>query len=181
LETYIAFLRGINVGGQKKIKMADLRQSLATLPVRGLETYIQSGNLIFESEANLSEVLEADITSIIKKQFGFEVPVLVRTITELKDILKANPFLGKAHEQNLYFVLLHTEPDQDMAERFDEQQFEHEDFHRTRACVYLNCFGGYGKAKLTNNLIEKKLGVVATARNFKTMNKMLEMAEKSQP
>jgi len=157
--------------------MAELRHSLGVLGYQNLQTYIQSGNLLFESSKDDVRVLEKEIKANILQDFAFDVPVLVRTVSQLEMILHRNPFLGKAENNNLYFVLLHTRPVQSNVNGFNQLQFENEDFHVTGDCVYLNCYAGYGKAKLSNNLIEKKLGVTATARNLKTMTKMLELAK----
>jgi len=173
--TYIALLRGINVSGQKKIKMADLRQVLEENGLKNVKTYIQSGNIIFDSEPVDRSALQEKIAIIIRQQFGFDVPTLVLRKNDVEHILKANPFHEEAEENKLYYVLLKSTPKEVLVEQFNQLQFEHEGFKITDTCVYLFCKGGYGKAKLNNNLIENKLKVEATTRNHKTMLKLLEL------
>ncbi|MDF0715202.1 DUF1697 domain-containing protein [Muricauda sp. 334s03] len=173
--TYIALLRGINVSGQKKIKMAELRHVLEDSGLKNVKTYIQSGNIVFDSEQADKKILQEKITATIRQDFGFDVPTLVINGGGVKSILEANPFSDEAEENKLYYVLLKSHPKEELVKQFNTLQFEHEGFHISNACVYLFCKNGYGKAKLNNNLIEKKLGVEATTRNQKTMLKLLEM------
>lgn len=178
MKSYIAFLRGINVGGQKKIIMADLKRVLEQNGFQNVQTYIQSGNLVFKSdEIDLGKLQDA-IGKTILSAFGFNVPVLVLTLEDLEKILKENPFTDEPDKKSLYYVLLKTKPDSDLVDEFNQVKFENEDFVITDYCVYLCCKAGYGKAKLSNNLIERKLKVEATARNLRTMQKMVEMVKK---
>lgn len=174
-KTFIALLRGINVSGQKKIKMAELRETLTQSGLENVQTYIQSGNIIFDSQITDITTLEHTIHEAITKDFGFKVPTLVVNGNDIEKILEANPFAEKEEENRLYYVLLKQAPEKDLAVQFEELVFENEDFHITEKCVYLMCKKGYGNAKLNNNLIERKLKVEATTRNQKTMQKLLEM------
>jgi uncharacterized protein (DUF1697 family) len=176
-KTFIALLRGINVGGQKKIKMAELRETLTRTGLENVQTYIQSGNVIFESSEGNLKSLENSIRETILKDFGFEVPTLVISGNDIKEILEANPFADKEEENKLYYVLLKKAPEKDLVAQFEEVDYPNEDFHITEKCVYLMCKKGYGNAKLNNNLIEQKLKVEATTRNHKTMQKLLEMTQ----
>lgn len=173
---YIAFLRGINVSGQKKMKMADLRVSLEKGGFQKVDTYIQSGNIIFESAEQCKTIIKKEIENSIEKDFGFKVPTLVKAAEELKEIVRKNPFGEIVEKKNLYFALLHEKPGRELVEKFVQLQFKTEDFQYTENCVYLNCKMGAGKAKLSNNLIENKLGITATTRNLNTMLKMIELA-----
>ncbi|MFD2099784.1 DUF1697 domain-containing protein [Flagellimonas iocasae] len=175
--TFIALLRGINVGGQKKIKMAELRKTLAKSGLENVETYIQSGNIIFDSESSDSRDLEQLVFEAILKDFGFEVPTLVVTGNDIKKVLDANPFADKEEQNKLYYVLLKQPPQKELTQQLEEVSFENEAFHITEKCVYLMCKKGYGNSKLNNNLIERKLKVEATTRNQKTMEKLWEMTK----
>lgn len=175
MNSYIIFLRGINVGGQKKIKMIDLRTSLKKAGFKDIQTYIQSGNLVILSNNTDFSVLEKNIYNAILKDFGFKVPILITTAQELSEILVAIPF-KEVEEKNLYFTMLHQFPKDEMIKEFNALQFKTEDFKLIDKCVYLNCKEGAGKAKLNNNLIEHKLKVIATTRNLRTMRKMIELA-----
>ena len=180
METYIALLRGINVSGQKKMPMADLRNMLDTLEFQKVKTYIQSGNIVFDSTENDIDVLEEKIRSRIQSTFGFDVPVLIKSKEEFERILQQNPYTDPEaiEKKQVYFVLLKKAPEMQLAEVFNAESYENEAFFITEACVYLCCKAGYGKAKLDNNRIERKLKVEATTRNFRTMVKLLEMATK---
>ena len=176
MKTFIALLRGINVGGQKKIKMADLRETLQNIGLESVTTYIQSGNVVFCSTESDVQKLEESIFDAIKKNFGFEVPILITSQEEIESILALNPFANETNLNNLYFVLLKQSPSDELMQQFNQLSFDNEDFHIEGNCVYLCCKKGYGKAKLSNNLVENKLKVQATARNLRTMQKLLELA-----
>ncbi|AWX44051.1 hypothetical protein HME9304_01051 [Flagellimonas maritima] len=179
MKTYIALLRGINVGGQKKIGMADLRQTLEKASLQNVETYIQSGNVVFKSEETDMDFLQKVIHDAILSSFGFDVPTLVTTGENLKNVLSINPFLGRAEENKLYFAFLKKPPVNQLIEEFNKEQFINEEFYIKDTCVFLYCKTGYGKAKLNNNLIERKLKVEATTRNLNTIQKLIAIACKS--
>ncbi|MEM8509226.1 MAG: DUF1697 domain-containing protein [Bacteroidota bacterium] len=177
METYIAFLRGINVSGQKKIKMADLRNALELAGLEKVQTYIQSGNLVFKSKEENTSVLENVIREQITRDFGFDVPVMVMTANRIAQILEKDPFKDLRDMGNTYYVLLKMKPDPDRVTAFEDMTFENEQFVVTDTCVYLYCTAGYGKAKLNNNFIERKLKVAATTRNLNTLKKMMALAD----
>ena len=176
MKKYIALLRGINVGGHKKIKMAELREVLSSNGFQKVQTYIQSGNILFQSEKQTSLELAKNINQLIEDNFGYQVPVLVLPAEDVPKILNANPFVEKSEDNHLFFTLLKTQPGPEKVSHFKEYQFENEDFHFTKNCVYLCFTGNYRNAKLNNNFIESKLGVEATTRNLKTMQKLLELS-----
>jgi len=173
MKFYICFLRGINVSGQKKIKMTDLKETLVKRGFENVKTYIQSGNVVIQSKKSSKE-LQPIIENSIKQDFGFDVPVLLTTKVTLVNILDNIPFKN-ADEKNLYFTFLNNEPNKVLVNAFEELQFTNEEFFFTKNCVYLNCKKGAGRAKLNNNLIEKKLKVNATTRNLNTLKKMIEI------
>ena len=177
MQSYIGFLRGINVGGQKKIKMGDLLVVLAQNGLPNVKTYIQSGNLIIPSNEQKDSV-RAIIQDCLKNDFGFEVPTIIKTQHEISKILSSIPFENEVEKQ-LYFTLLHQKPNVDLVTAFEKCTYENEDFQIVGQCVYLNCKKGAGKAKLNNNLIEQKLKVTGTTRNLNTMRKMLDLAQQA--
>lgn len=178
MNSFVALLRGINVSGQKKISMADLRETLKNVGLQNVATYIQSGNIVFESDDPNREGLGTMISMAILRDFGFEVPTLVLMGDEVKDILESNPFKEETNEKGLYFVMLKEPASPTRVSEFNKISYENEEFLVTPLCVYLNCKAGYGKAKLNNNLIERKLKVEATTRNLRTMQKLLEMVSR---
>jgi uncharacterized protein (DUF1697 family) len=176
MKKHVVFLRGINVSGQKKIKMAELRDELAKNGFHNVQTYIQSGNVVLVSSQNGREI-ENQVAEIILDSFGHEISVLTLSKEKIKKILRDNPFQKLEDDRSCYFVLLSESPSSDKVTALQKEKFQYELFAITPDCVYLNCLNGYGNAKLNNNLIERKLGVRATTRNLKTMLKMAEMAD----
>jgi uncharacterized protein (DUF1697 family) len=178
MSTYIALLRGINVGGQKKIKMAELRMFLVTLGFENVLTYIQSGNIIFDSNEKDRVKLEIQISEAIREHYGFEVPVVVKTRKEIEKLLKNNPYQDSEDlkSNKIYFVLLKEKPRIEDIKTTSTVLFDNEKFLITAECVYLRCALGAGKAKCTNNFFENKLKVAATSRNYRTMTKLLELS-----
>ncbi|NND11781.1 MAG: DUF1697 domain-containing protein [Flavobacteriaceae bacterium] len=173
MKTHIAFLRGINVSGQKKILMSDLRQMLESVGLREVQTYIQSGNVVFQSALNPSEC-EQIIFQAIKDTYGWEVPVLVRTFEALSNILNNCPFEEGKREKS-YYIILHSQPEKmDMLET-QELSIPDEEFLITDECIYIHYAVGAGKAKFGTNWFEKKLNVKATARNYNTMVKLIAL------
>ena len=111
--------------------------------------------------------------------FGFDVPVMALTLAEMEEILEQSPFrvLHDSESKKWYYVLLQETPKMDLIHSLQQEQFPNERFMITNSCVYLNCDQGYGKTKCDNNFFEKKLQVIATTRNHRTMMKLLEMGK----
>ena len=175
MKTYIALLRGINVGGKKKVLMAELRDLLTEIGLKNVKTYIQSGNIIFNSEDKAIIKLEQEISSAIQSHFGFDVPVLVKIHQELQQIVSACPF-SEERKQKSYFSLLYSAPNETVRDDISKMDYQNDTVEITQKCVYLYPALGYGKTKYNNNFFECKLEVTATARNYKTMMKLLELA-----
>ena len=173
MQSYIALLRGINVGGHKKILMADLRALFESLGFKNVQTYIQSGNVVFRSieETNLA----SKIADAIETKYDFIVPVLIKKGSELSEILSKCPFSDEKREKS-YFILLKESPSQENIALTTGFSHPNEEFHIEEDCVYIYYALGAGKAKMGNNFFEKKLKVKATARNYRTMAKLLVMA-----
>lgn len=178
MKTFIVLLRGINVSGQKKIIMAELREMLNKIKFKEVETYIQSGNIVLKSNESDSSIIAEKVKKGIANTFGFDVPVLVKSYVELKSIFDKNPYteLVDIENKKIYFALLRETPQPEAIEEFRKNNFANDRFIVADNCVYLNYLNGAGKAKLTNNLIERKLKVSATSRNYRTMTKLLEMS-----
>lgn len=178
MEKYICFLRGINVGGSKKIKMADLRSHLSALNFNNLQTYIQSGNIIFEAEGYTIEDLETKINQLIRKKYGFEVPALILTPKEIEQVLAENPFIKNKNNQpdRMYFTFLSNLPDQKLIEDLQKTDFDPEKFLISGKTIFFYVPDGLGRSKLNNNFFENKLKVAGTTRNLKTLLKMFELS-----
>ena len=178
MNTYIALFRGINVSGQKKIKMADLRQHMQALGFDQVRTYIQSGNLIFQSEVVAKDELEKQIEEKILAEYGFEVSVIIRTPEELQAILVENPFLQNPENdpKRFYVAVLASEPTTERLDVLAEKDYAPEAYAILGKTLYFYVPNGYGRSKMNNNFFENKLKVVATTRNWRTMHKLAEMA-----
>jgi uncharacterized protein (DUF1697 family) len=172
---FLSLLRGINVGG-RKVPMADLRLLYAELGFKNITTYIQSGNVISESKT-AGFALEKKIEKKLKGKFGFDVSVITRTKEELNAIIKNNPFIKEKNIalEKLYVIFLNEIPDPVLKKNLIESDLGPERFVIIDKTIYLYCPVGYGEAKLNNNFFEKKLKVIATTRNWKTTNILLDM------
>ena len=179
MQTYIAILRGINVSGHKLIKMDALKQLFEELNFKNSRTYIQSGNVIFESKKVDTKSLETKIEKQILKTFGFEVPVLVKEKEELKNVLDQNPFLTKRKEDptKLHVTFLSTVAEQGYIDMLLQGEYQKDEFIISDKCVYLFCPDGYGNTKLSNTFFENKLKVKATTRNWKTVIELNKLAD----
>ena len=177
MKTYIALLRGINVSGKKKVLMAELRALLEGANFEKVQTYIQSGNVVFQSSIKERETIEHLIFEAIKKHFEFEVPILIIDSFILQAILDSCPFTEEKKEKS-YFILLKTAPEKQYQDALSLIDIANEDIIVTNQCVYFYSSKGYGNSKCNTNFIEKRLKVNATTRNYKTMMKLIEMVNK---
>ncbi len=176
MRTYIVLLRGINVGGHKKLPMVELRELLSNSGFESVRTYIQSGNVILESDEESFQNIEDIIQKAIFNHFGFEVSILVRTRQELQAIIDNCPF-SEEKMRDSYFMILHTIPDKNLIESVSHISYPNEEFIITNSCLYFYCSMGYGNVKFNGNLFERKLKTAATTRNYRTMVKLLSLSE----
>ncbi len=176
MPVFISMLRGINVAGQRKVPMAQLQALYESLGFRKVTTYIQSGNVVFEWSS--AKGLAAKIGEAIQKEFGFEVPVIIRTKAEWKAAFEGNPFLSKKEvdHSKLHITFLGAAPDEALSSKLRALDFMPDRFHISGSEIYLYVPGSYGETKLSNAFIESKLKVKATTRNWKTVTKLMEMA-----
>jgi len=177
----ISLLRGINVSGQKKIKMAELKALYEALGFERVTTYVQSGNVVFESGDDPA-TLAVRIREGIEDELGYAVSVMVRTLDEWRALVERNPYGKEAIEnpKHLHVTLLDAPPDEGLLDAVREVEDSICDFHLDAQAIYLYCPEGFGRTKLSNNFWERKLKVAATTRNWNTMNKLLELAEAAQ-
>lgn len=179
MKTYIALLRGINVSGQKKIRMADLKAHLEELGWEGIRTYIQSGNIIFRSHDDDPGLLASAIRQKLKDKYGFDVPTLVLFPEELQRIIENNPFSRDtgAAVNRLYVTFLFSTPGAGPASELQTLKNPNEHFDLQDNYIFLYYPDGYGRAMMNNNAFEKVLKVEATTRNWNTVNKLNEMTQ----
>lgn len=178
MNTYIALLRGINVSGHKIIKMELLRKALSELHFENIATYIQSGNIIFQSTVTDALQLEKQISLLIYKHFGFDVPVMVLTPESLKKVVTDNPYESQKIEDPAqpYVAFLSEVPAQPALSSLKAIDFGKDTFVNIDNTLYLHYADSAGNTKLSNAVIESKLKLKATSRNWKTINKLIELS-----
>lgn len=178
MKVYISLLRGINVSGQKLIKMDALRKSYEGLGLKHVHSYVQSGNLLFSVENTDPGKLEARIRGMIEQEYGFDVPVQVLTAEYLEKVVDANPFAKDESKDSSFFHLtfLSEIPGSIDVENIESKKLPGEEIVIHDKVIYLYCPNGYGKTKLNNNFLEAKCKVGATTRNWKTSNELLRIA-----
>ena len=172
-------LRGINVSGKKKIKMDDLRSLYEELSFENVVTYIQSGNVVFESTIKNTTSLKEKIETAIKVKYNFHVNVIIRTADELQKVINKNPFgqVDLANKGRKYLVtFLSATPSAKSISELQQYVTKPDKLVVYNNEVYLYIPNGYGKSKLSNTFIERKLGVEATTRNWKTIVKLYELS-----
>ena len=175
---YIALLRGINVGGYTKIGMKDLRGLFADMGFESAQTYLQSGNVVFGApDGQAPAELAAGIEKRIESDLGVSVTVLLRTADSLARTLAANPYLDREDDPTkLHVTFLAEAPTAEQAGRLETPAAETAEFSLAGDEIHLHVPGGYGRTKLNNAFIERRLGMPATTRNWKTVNALHELA-----
>lgn len=157
--------------------MTDLKSLCENLGWENVETYIQSGNLIFNSNEQNSE-LEKSLEIAITEKYGFDVPVIVRSSKELQTSIDKNPFFdGDADIDQLHLTFLKEKPTKENEEKTLTYNYEPDKFKIDGKDVFIFCTGKYHQSKLTNNFFEKKLNTGATTRNWKTVLKLSELSK----
>lgn len=177
MRRYLAILRGINVGGKRKLPMANLRDSVTKIGFTKVQTYIQSGNLLFTAEENDSSRLETLLEEHLLETYDYKIPVIVRTVEELKKAFAENPFALKTPIKQLHLTFLKESPKPEEVEILQTFPKAPEEFTIIDKNLFLKCTERYSDAKLTNAFIERKLKTTATTRNWKTITKLVELLE----
>ncbi|MFF7352647.1 MULTISPECIES: DUF1697 domain-containing protein [Streptomyces] len=178
MTTYAALLRGINVGGSKKVPMADLRALLTGLGHTGVRTHLQSGQAVFTTGRGDEESLAAELSGAIEERFGFAVGVLVRDHTYLKAVAEACPFpAAELQPKQLHVTYFSAPVAPDRFAGIDAAAFVPEEFRLGDRCLYLYAPEGLGRSKLAEALSRPRLsqGLIATSRNWNTVLKLVEL------
>lgn len=180
MTTYISMLRGINLGSHNKIKMEDLRNMLTGMHYQKVQTYIQSGNIVFQHPEADTKDLSAAIHQEMQQHFGLDVPVLTLPVAELKKVAAQNPYIKDVQKDPTYFhvTFLEDAPSPENIAKIDPVKYLPDEWVVVDKAVYLYCPNGYGNTKLHNSFLENKLKVTATTRNWKTTHVLIDMAEK---
>ena len=176
MKTYIVLLKGINVGGHKKVPMAELRELLSKSGFKNIKTYIQSGNIILQTLEDCTLKIEETIKKTILNHFGFEVSVLVKTPQQLSYIFNNSPF-SEAEKKASYFIMLHDIPNSDLVKMTSQKVYKDETYQIINNCIYYFSETGFGKAKFNVAYFERNLKTFATVRNYNTMLKLVSLSE----
>ena len=189
MTTFVALLRSINVGGRNRVLMGDLAGLVGSLGFDDVETYVQSGNVVFTGSGSPTSVGRA-VEGGIAGELGLEVPVIVRSARQLARLLEANPFLGSgADPKFLHVTFLSGAPGPDRRQLVVgsetpsgvDDPYGDDRFELVGSDVFVHCPGGYGTTKLNNAFFERRTGTVATTRNWRTVTTLARMAGLSVP
>ncbi len=179
----ICMLRGVNVGGHNKIKMDALKALCVSLKLKDPQTYVQSGNVIFSSSEKDLAKLGNRIQDAIEKTFGFRPGVMLRTMAELQGVVARNPFARRKDIEpgKLLVNFLASDPGKQGREKALAIKIGPEEMHLIGRETYIYFPNGQGRSKFPSAAIERALGTSGTGRNWNSVTKMLEMAEKMEP
>jgi uncharacterized protein (DUF1697 family) len=175
----VSLLRGINVGGHNKIKMEELRELYESLGLRHVQTYVQSGNVVFRTDARDFTRLSKRIADAIEQRFAFRPGVVLRTAADLRGVIAANPFASRPDldPSKLLVYFLASEPPADLRERMLLVEAEPDELRMESRELYIYYPNGMARPKVPWTLIERTLQTSGTGRNWNTVRKLLEMAE----
>lgn len=175
MTTYVALLRGINVGGHHKVPMADLRAAFETYGATEVSTYIQSGNVAFKSDTPEAELVPA-LSKLLSDQFGFPIPIVIRDGAELATVANAHPLAHlDVEEKLLHVVFLAEAPSAESLASFDLTPYAPDELVVVEREAYVAYPAGSGRSKLTLDVIQRGLGTTGTARNWRTVQKLLDL------
>jgi uncharacterized protein (DUF1697 family) len=175
-ETYLALLRGINVGGKNKLAMKALVEIFIGAGCEDVRTYIQSGNVIFRASPGVATRLPSQITLQIATSFGYRTPVILRTTEQLRDVIANNPFLeAGVAEETLHVMFLADPPSPVSVDKLDRNRSLSDAFILRGQEIYLQLPNGVAGSKLTNSYFDSKLSTTSTGRNWRTVTKLMDL------
>lgn len=179
MKTFISMLRGINLGAKNRIAMPALKNLYETLDLANVVTYVQSGNVVFDSpQADEAQLADA-LTTVIQQTLGLDVPVLVRDRDCFERLIVGNPFVARDEDATKFHITFLAElPAPALTEKLAVPPGCTDEFVLEDRELYLFCPGGYGETKLSNSFFERKLKTIATTRNWKTVNALYEMTNR---
>ena len=183
MTTFVALLRGINVGPSRRIAMSDLTRAVESLGHRRVETYLQSGNIVFDADDDDPVAVCAQLEDRLEAEIGQRIPILVMTADELRRIVRDEPFPSSAtcESRSLHATLLFDASAASVLDTLDLPAATGERAAHKGRVIYLCLPGGYGRTKLNNAYLERTLRVRATTRNWRTMLALAALAEAHQP
>jgi uncharacterized protein (DUF1697 family) len=180
MKTYVALLRAINVGGKNKLPMAELSQMFARAGCERVRTYIQSGNVVFGASPKSVAGVCQEVREGIRKRFRIEVPLVWRAADEMQAVLRENPYAKRARMEDAVSVMfLADRPEAARLKALDPERSPGDEYIVRGREIYLWLPNGMGRSKLTNAYFDSKLATVSTARNWRTVLKLVEMMDAS--
>ena len=174
-QQYVALLRGVNVGGKNKLPMAELRNIFTAAGCAAVQTYIQSGNVVFEATPSLAEGVAEIVKLAIRQRFGYETAVVVRSSEELRQVVASNPFDTSGDPQFLQVAFLEDTPSAEAVSRLDPERSPPDAFAVRGHNIYLHFPNGVARSRLTNEYLAAQLQTASTMRNWRTVLTLLEM------
>lgn len=171
---WVALLRAVNVSGRNTLKMADLREACGAAGFRDVRTYVQSGNLVLEGAQRSAAKVAGTIEQTLRDSFDLDVAVLVRSAAQWAAVIQDRPTFGSGDVANLYVAFMNQTVSPSRAEALSEVRGA-DAYAVAGSELYLDLVSGAARTKLTNAAIEKKLGVVSTSRNWRTVGRIQEM------
>jgi uncharacterized protein (DUF1697 family) len=175
MPNWVALFRGVNVGGKNKILMADLKRMFERLKCENVQTYIQSGNVVFSSKVKSKRVIAKRLLNATEEEFGFRSQPILLSAIEFKDADKSNPFSHVVGDpKSLHFFFLESKPASPDLDGIAEKAIDSERFKMIDSIFYLHAPQGMGRSKLAA-VAERKLGVSVTARNYSTVERLLNI------
>jgi uncharacterized protein (DUF1697 family) len=182
MQKYISFLRGVNMTGHNSVKMTDLSDLYKVLGFKDAITYIQSGNVVFSSvDSSKTPAIALKIEHAIRERFKFNIPVMIRSVQELKGLMHSNPFINeeKFDPSKMAVIFLYEKVTETQIQKVINVDYPPDRFKIEGSEIYIYCPNGFGKTKLYTNFFEKKMGVTGTARNWKTITTIIQIAEEN--
>lgn len=174
MPSYVALLRGVNVGGKNRLPMADLAAVVAELGCSNVRTYIQSGNVVFEAPAATAKRLPADLTAALEERLRLRVPVVMRSASEMAAVLAGSPFPAERTEW-LHVGFLAGRPTPEALAALEPERFAPDQFAVVGSDVYLYYPNGLARSKMTNAYFDRALKTVSTVRNWRTVQTLASM------
>jgi uncharacterized protein (DUF1697 family) len=181
MQIVISLLRGVNMAGHNKMKMTGLSSLFKEAGFHDAETYIQSGNVVFTDPESVSETgLTEKIEGAIREKFGYDIPVINRTHKELKSVLSRNPFAGEENfdTEKLAVIFLYEKPSESQLGKVKGVNYPPDKFMISGKEIFIYCPNGFGRSKIYTGFFEGKMKVTGTGRNWKTVNALIQIAEK---
>ena len=174
--TYLALLRGVNVGGKNRVSMKELAELFREAGCGEVRTFIQSGNVVFVADDSTFASLDDLLPARIKERFGLDVPVVLRSTQELANIVENNPFLLAGESEGMQYVAFLREiPPPERLASLDPDRSPPDRFAVVGSEIYMHMPSGVGSSKLTNAYFDSKLKTISTGRNWRTVCSLLEI------